>query len=109
MDGTGICLFCQGPAEEEHHVALRRVDPELTAPLCAACHRRAHRDLEEAGVQLDTPGEPDLLGRLVLFLRAVGSFLLSLGERVLEWAQALERVAAGLCEGCRALISGVGR
>jgi hypothetical protein len=97
--GRGVreaCLLCAGPVQERHHVAGKRLDAELAAPLCTACHERGHRDLEEAGVHLDTAHRGDLLARLVAWLRSLGQFLLSLGERCLEWARELERsLAAG--------------
>jgi len=52
---TLCCLLCDAPMAERHHLAGRLggdyVDPDLTAPLCRACHRAEHnrwraRDLD---------------------------------------------------------------
>lgn len=84
MDGN--CLMCWGPAEEQHHVAGKATDASLTVPLCAPCHRIVHREMEDAGVQLDTR-QRTLLQRLVVFLQSLGTFLVTLGERLLVWAR----------------------
>jgi hypothetical protein len=88
-----ICLLCSERAEEEHHVAGRSVDPTLTVALCSGCHRRIHRGMEEAGVQLDTR-QRTVLQRLVVFLRSLGTFLVDLGERLLSWAREVAAISS---------------
>src|SRR5262245_44526892 len=89
-----LCLLCSDPAEEEHHVVRKAVDGELTIDLCRGCHRSIHRDMEEAGVQLDSR-ERDSLQQLVVFLRALGAFFIQLGERLLAWAHEVALLSPG--------------
>jgi hypothetical protein len=88
------CLLCSAPADEEHHLAGKTADPVLTVSLCAPCHRRIHREMEDAGVQLDTQ-QRTVLGRLEVFLRSLGAFLVDLGERLLAWAHEVARIVRG--------------
>ena len=67
---------------------------ELVVDLCRACHRTIHRDMEEAGVRLDTEHRASL-ERLVVFLRALGAFFIQLGERLLAWAYEVARLSSG--------------
>lgn len=95
MTDEGVrCLFCGGPAEERHHVAGRRIDPVLIVDLCKACHGQIHREMEEAGVQLDGARRTKL-EELVSFLRALATFLLALATRLFDWANLLAQDLGG--------------
>jgi len=92
------CLLCGGAVEDEHHVAGRRIDPDLTAPVCADCHQRQHEDMRDAGVHLDSDHTAGVLGRLVSFLRSLGAFFAGLAEALLRWADEIARAIEGLCD-----------
>lgn len=95
MNEEGVrCLFCDGPADERHHVAGRRIDPVLIVDLCKACHGQIHREMEEWGDQLDGTRRTKL-EQLVSFLRALGAFLLALATRLFDWANMLAQDLGG--------------
>ncbi len=72
---------------QEHHVAGRRHDSELTACLCMNCHAILHEELRKAGVSLKpTSTWPE---RLAEMLVAIGTLLRSLGERLILWGEKL--------------------
>ena len=59
------CIVCGRASKEDHHLTPRgedgeRLDPDLTAPLCLACHNRQHNklrllDLQRAPTGHSTP------------------------------------------------------
>lgn len=71
---------------EEDHIVGKAIDPELTVFLCRGCHdaqgelRRVH------GVELrhEPRPWPELL---IDILKGIGLFLISLGEKLVEWAE----------------------
>jgi hypothetical protein len=73
---------------EQHHVAGKINNKTLTLPLCKNCHAKEHERLRQVGV--DMRGAPTRLACLVAQLRAVGGFLVKLGEHWLSEADALE-------------------
>lgn len=85
------CVFC-GATEpealcrksvsllEEHHVAGRANDADLLFTHCRNCHDRIHERYRQNGVDLSAGQDRTPLERLIVFLRAVGTFLCQLGE-----------------------------
>ena len=57
---------------EEHHLAGRKHDPELTVPLCRNCHAEATEGLLRAGVSMRP--EPNPIARVALQLDAQAIF-----------------------------------
>lgn len=102
MSDEGMtCLLCGGPAEEEHHVAGRQIEPGVTAVICKDCHQDQHRDMEDAGVQLDKDRAAGALGRVVSFLRSLAALFASLSEALFRWADEVSDAIEGLCDECR--------
>lgn len=93
-----VCMLChsdefwalrEAPEEllEEHHVAGRKHDAELTAAICFNCHAIMHEKLRQAGASLSAASSfPE---RLAEMLVAIGTFLKSLGERLILYGQQL--------------------
>ena len=63
---------------EKHHVAGRNHDPELTSPLCLACHAQATENLRRSGV--DMRYTRDRVERVRRALKAAAVFLRMLAE-----------------------------
>lgn len=83
-----VCIFCCKPSEENHHPAGRANEKDLTAPLCKDCHSEQTRLQRVAEVDLSHSEKPFLL-KLQAFLKGVGIFLISLGEKLVELAKSL--------------------
>lgn len=81
---------------EEHHVAGRKNDPDLTVLLCLNCHRVITEACRRAGVQLNPPAT--LLHRVIALLRGIAAFLPDLAERCHEVAQMIESLIERLDE-----------
>jgi hypothetical protein len=75
---------------ESHHAVGRANDNGLTLPLCRNCHAAVTEGYRNAGVSLGLP--PTFLHKLVAVLRALGSFLTTVGQRLATWAEALIRL-----------------
>lgn len=72
---------------EEHHVAGRQHDTELTAAICFNCHAVVHEKLRQRGVSLSPASSyPE---RLAEMLVAIGTFLKMLGERLILYGEQL--------------------
>jgi hypothetical protein len=83
-----LCLQCGRQIEiEDHHVAGREHDPELTAPLCQACHAQVTENLRRADV--DMRFTPDSVERVRRALKATAVFLRMLAEALWRWAELL--------------------
>lgn len=78
---------------EKHHVFLRGNDPRTTAPLCLNCHRIVTDAACAAGAMQPTS---TCLERFQMMLRSLGSFLVELGERLIEWAEEIGSFIFGL-------------
>lgn len=82
------CSICGRKLEiQEHHVAGRNHDPELTAPLCTPCHDRVTEDLRCADV--DMRRTKNAVERVRRALQATAVFLRMLAEALWRWAESL--------------------
>lgn len=90
-NGNAACILCGEPSKENHHPGGRAKDKDLTAPLCIDCHREQTKLQRVAGVELSR-GEKPFLIKLQAILMGVGIFLISLGEKMVEWAKKLARI-----------------
>lgn len=82
------CSICGRKLQiEEHHVAGRRHDVELTVPLCTPCHDRVTDELRRAGV--DMRSTRDSVERVRRALKATSVFLRLLAEALWRWAESL--------------------
>ncbi len=77
-----------------HHVAGRNHSKALTIWLCRNHHAIEHEKLRTAGVDLRAP--ETVMDKLVAVLAAIGTFLISLGEHLCEWAEQLLGFRDGL-------------
>jgi hypothetical protein len=82
------CSICGRKLQiEKHHVAGRNHDPELTAPLCQACHAQATENLRRADVDMRyTDARVERVRRA---LKAAAVFLRMLAEALWRWAESL--------------------
>jgi hypothetical protein len=69
---------------EKHHIFLEANDPKTTVALCLNCHRTVTEGGLRAGAMRPASS---CLERFELMLRSLGSFLIVLGEKLLEWAE----------------------
>lgn len=84
---------------EAHHVLGEANAGELTVPLCRNCHAVETEGMRDAGVEQEH--RPRQLPELVVsVLRALGVFFRSLGEHLLECAERLAALFAGLDRDC---------
>lgn len=83
----GCCVICGREAMEEHHVAGRRHDPTLTAPLCQACHALATENLRTADVEMRST--TNSVERIRRALKAAAVFLQMLAKALWRWAESL--------------------
>jgi hypothetical protein len=84
------CSICGWNVQiEKHHVAGGRHDPELTAPLCIACHAHITESLRRADV--DMRHTPDPAERVRRALKATAIFLRMLAEALWRWADTLRK------------------
>jgi hypothetical protein len=74
---------------EQHHVAGRENDPDLTVVVCFNCHAMQSDEQRQTGVPLDTPAT--LLHRIAAILMGVGQFLPHLGKHAFELGLQLQR------------------
>jgi len=82
------CSICGRKLQiEKHHVAGRNQDPELTAPLCLACHAQVTENLRRGDV--DMRYTPDSVERVRRALKATAVFLRMLAEALCRWAESL--------------------
>jgi len=82
------CLICGRKLQiEKHHVAGRNHDPELTTPVCPACHAQVTENLRRAGV--DMRYTRDSRARVRQALKATAIFLRLLAEALWRWAESL--------------------
>jgi hypothetical protein len=85
-----LCLQCgRAITTEDHHVSGRNNDPELTAPLCQACHAQATELLRSADV--DMRKSSSSVERVRRSLRATALFLGALADAMWRWADLLDR------------------
>ena len=83
------CLQCgRKTGIEQHHVAGRNHDPELTAPLCLACHAQATENLRRADVDMRRAANSE--ERVRRALKATAVFLWMLAEALWRWAESLK-------------------
>jgi hypothetical protein len=81
----GRCLICGRKHHiQEHHVAGRNHDAELTAPLCVACHDQVTENLRRADVDMRYTG--DSVERVRRALNTT-VFLRMLAEALCRWAE----------------------
>jgi len=79
------CLLCGRKIRiEQHHVAGRNHDPQLTSPLCQACHALATENLRRADVSMRH--EPDSIKRVKKALSATAVFMRMLADALGRWA-----------------------
>jgi hypothetical protein len=82
------CSICGRKIQiEKHHVAGRNQDPDLTAPLCQACHAHATENLRCGDV--DMRYTKDSVERVRRALKATSVFLRMLAEALWRWAESL--------------------
>jgi hypothetical protein len=82
------CSICGRKLQiEKHHVAGRNHDPELTAPLCLACHAQVTENLRQGGV--DMRYTRDSVERVQRALKATAVFLAMLAKALWRWAESL--------------------
>jgi CRISPR/Cas system-associated protein Cas10 (large subunit of type III CRISPR-Cas system) len=82
------CSICGRKLQiQEHHVAGRNHDSELTAPLCTACHDQVTENLRCADV--DMRYTQDSVERVRRALKATAIFLRMLAEALWRWAESL--------------------
>ena len=74
---------------ESHHVAGRKNDAKLVAPLCLNCHRKATADQRSVGVDLARSARPHDLRMLVSWLAGVAEFLSRLASSTARFVQIL--------------------
>jgi hypothetical protein len=84
----GRCLICGRKVQiEKHHVAGRNHDPELSAPLCAACLARVTEDLRLGNVNMRYTR--DSIERARRAFKATAVFMRMLAEAMWRWAECL--------------------
>jgi hypothetical protein len=77
------CVICGSRSKVEyHHVGGRRHLAWLTAPLCDVHHRRLHRLLDTAEVDLKYTGDP--VKRLLRAIKAMSIFTCMIVEALQE-------------------------
>ena len=82
------CSICGRKLQiQEHHVAGRNHDAQLTAPLCTPCHDQVTENLRCAGV--DMKYTRDSAKRVRRALKATAVFLWMLAEALWRWAESL--------------------
>ena len=82
------CSICGRKLQiERHRVAGRNHDPELTAPLCLACHAQVTENLRIGGV--DMRDTRDSVERVRRALKAAAIFLRMLAGALWRWAESL--------------------
>ncbi len=74
---------------EPHHVVGAANGPDLTVPLCRNCHAKVTEDLQAHGVDLRHIQGRNLLETIAAILKAAGAFLITLGQKFLEWGERL--------------------
>ena len=74
---------------EDHHVAGRKNDARLVAPLCLNCHRKATAGQRDVGVDLARSARPHDLRMLVSWLAGVADFLARLAASTAHFARVL--------------------
>ncbi len=72
---------------EQHHVAGKAHDRNLTVPLCANCHALQTEKLRQANVSMQPVA--DTKTRIATCLRAVAIFLMDLAASHVAWAKQL--------------------
>lgn len=103
----GMCLLCgytdssaliatAAKLLEDHHVAGRSNDPDLTVAICRNCHAEITEGIRQAGA--DMKPAPTILDKIITILRAAGEFLKGLGEAFQGWAQEIEEILKKLTE-----------
>lgn len=82
------CSICGRKLQiEKHHVAGRNHDPELTVPLCTACHGQITENLRRADVNMQSTR--DSVERVRRALKATAVFLPMLADALWRWAESL--------------------
>lgn len=76
---------------EEHHLAGRVNDEQLTVTLCLNCHRRLSARMPTAGIDLRSGGNE--VERSVGLLRGLAVFFEQLAVALMRWARDLEQSA----------------
>jgi len=84
------CLQCGRMIRiEQHHVAGRNHDPELTVPLCQSCHAQATEMQLRAGIEMRSAS--DSVERVRRALKGTAVFLWMLAEAMWRWADSLNQ------------------
>lgn len=78
---------------EAHHVVGKAHDCDLTVPLCRNCHAEVTEGARDAGASMRPAGS--IWERVVMMLRALGSFFLCLGQHLIQWAGELAEAIEG--------------
>lgn len=82
------CPICGRKVKiQNHHVAGRNHDPELTTPLCTACHDQITENLRCADV--DMRRTQNSTERVRRALNATSVFLRMLADALARWAESL--------------------
>lgn len=85
----GCCAICGKLGQtEDHHVAGRNHDPELTAPLCIPCHAQITESLQCADADMRRADKS--VERVRRALRATAVFLGMLAKALWRWAESLQ-------------------
>lgn len=69
-------------------------DQSLCVNLCGTCHKKVTANVLDAGA--DMRPQPTILERLAMMLRALGSFLQTLGQAICRYADQIIRLVGGL-------------
>jgi hypothetical protein len=108
--GQGACCVLCGEPElkglipvkrkllDKHDVAGRAHDPSVWVIVCRNCHAKLTAGALDAGA--DMRPQPTLLHRLVMMLRALGSFFEMVGQAICRWADEILRLVTGLDKDC---------
>ena len=83
---------------ELHHVAGKKNDPDLVAPICRNCHRKVSDD--QCDHPPDISGSDAVLARIAHFLLGLADMLVLIVEKLREFADVLFAYDAsqGLCD-----------
>ena len=83
---------------EKHHVVGKAHGRGLLVTVCKNCHAKLTANALDAGA--DMRPQPTLLQRLAMMLKALGSFLETLGRAICRWAGKILRLVTGLDKDC---------
>ena len=81
---------------EDHHIAGKSNDPDLTVTLCLNCHRKMSARMPGYGVPLDRSAQLTRIEQAVGSLRGLAVFSEQLAPALMRWAHQLEQTAVDL-------------